>query len=98
IPHELLVLHIQILLAHLNALAKPRWSWLIENLDTTPGAASYLNPVQSRTCFRRAVAYGPHLPRRQGISFDRFVAVELRSRDELLDSFCTHRIAEMCVS
>ena len=98
VTHQALRPRVEVLLAHLGALAEGRWHRLVEDLDPTARPHCHLNPVEAGAGFAGAGADGPHLARRQWIAVNGVVAVELGGGHELLDPIEAKGVAEVGVA
>ena len=77
---------VEVLLTDPNALSESGRRRLIENSYAAAGTACDLDPIKARAGLGAAETHTPDLARWQRIALDRFVAVQLGRRDELLHS------------
>ena len=71
---------------------------MVQDLGAAAGSHGDLNPIETRACLTTTRTDRPHLPGWKGIAVYRLVAVEFRSRDELLNAVHTEREREVGVA
>src|ERR1039458_201151 len=98
VTDEFLCPRVEILLADLDALPERSCRGLVEDLDASSWPGRHLETIQAGAGLRRSHACGPDLSGRKRIGLDRFVAMQLRSRNKLLYAIHSKGVAEVGVS
>src|SRR5205085_956542 len=89
---------VKVLLSYPYTLFERLGRWSVQYAHPRAWSRRYLDAKQTDLGAAYPSAYRPHLPRRKRVGFNRFVAVELWSRDKLLNAFRPHGEAEVCIS